>query len=96
MVSNNLGTNNRLYSQQRFLDAAEVSAKKAEKDKKENGNTKIKGEQENYMYAKHDNTAAACRAYSRSNAVVQPDDIGGEVSPELLQDLKKNYFDKQV
>lgn len=79
-----------------FLDAAEASTKKAEKTRKRMATQKSKESRKKYKYAKHDSTVAACKAYSRPNAEVQPDDIGDEVSQELLQDLKKNYYDKQV
>ena len=57
---------------------------------------KAKESRKKFKYTKRDSCIAACKAYSRPNADVQPDDIGDEISPELLLDLKINYYVNQV
>ena len=44
---------------------------------------------------KKDNSLAACRAYRHDNQM-EPDGVTDDVSPDILKEMKENYFKAQV
>jgi hypothetical protein len=72
-----------------FVDAAESSAKKVEKDLRENQQKTVKDSQ------KSDNSVAARKAYSRHDNLIEPDDTA-DISSEQLEEAKTRFYTTQV
>ena len=79
-----------------FATTAENSARKAEKDKKRKSKETVKAKRRKAKYAGKNNTTAARKAYSRHDNEVEPDDVTDDVSPEILAEMKKRYYETNV
>ena len=63
-----------------FVDTAESSAKKADKDRKRKATEEAKDSWQRSKYSRNDNSIAARNAYSRHDNGIEPDDIINDVS----------------
>ena len=79
-----------------FIDTAESSAKKVEKTRKRKATETAKESRRKSKYSKNDDSVAAQKAYSRHGNAIQPADITDDVSPEQLEDLKRNFYTTQI
>ena len=79
-----------------FVNAAECSAKTAEKDKTRKSSQKSKESRKKSKYSKSDNSVAARKAYSKHDGEIEPDDNVQDISPEYLDKLKTSFYDTQV
>ena len=76
-----------------FVDTAESSAKKAAKDRKRKATEEAKDSRRRSNYSRNDNSIAACKAYSRHDNGIEPDDIINDVS---LEEMKTSFFNTRV
>ena len=79
-----------------FKDAAELSAERLKKDNKRKATEKAKAKRRSSKYVRLDDTVAARKAYSRHDDGVLPDEISDDVSPDILEQLKKGYYTTKV
>ena len=84
------------YPNEIFVDAADLSAKRVEKDRVRNATEKTKASGRKSKYSHHDNSVAACRAYTRHDGLVEPEYIENDVLPEYLDQLKTSYYSAKV
>ena len=78
-----------------FSMTAKESAQRKEKDKVRKSRESVKEKRRKNKYKKNDNSLAACRAYRHDNQM-EPDDVTDDVSPDILKEMKENYFKAQV
>ena len=79
-----------------FVDTAQSSAKKADKDRKRKATEEAKGSRRRSKYSRNDNSFAARKAYSRHDNGIEPDDITNDVSPEYLEEMKTSFIETRV
>lgn len=79
-----------------FVDTAESSAKKADKDRKRKATEEAKDSQRRSKYSRNDNSIAARKAYSHHDYGIEPDDKINDVSPEYLEEMKTSFFNTRV
>ena len=84
------------YPNEVFVDAADLSAKRVEKDRERKATEKAKVSRQKSKYSHHDNSVAARRAYTRHDGLVEPDDIENDILPEYLDQLKTSYYSVKV
>ena len=79
-----------------YTNTAERSAKKLRKDRKRKATKESKEQRRRSKYARIDDTPAACRAYSRHDEGILPDEIIEDVTKEDLEQLKSSYYETKV
>ena len=84
------------YPNEVFVDAADLSAKSAEKDRERKATDKAKASRRKSKYSHHDNSVAARRAYTRPDGLVEPEYIENDILPEHLDQLKMSYYSAKV
>ena len=84
------------YPNEVFVDAADISAKRVEKDRERKATENSKASRQKVKYSHHNNSVAARRAYIRHDGLVEPDDIENDISPEYLDQLKTSYYAAKV
>ena len=84
------------YPNEVFVDAADISAKRVEKDRERKATEKAKASRQKSKYSHHDNSVAACRAYTRHDGLVEPEDIENDILLEYLDQLKMSYHSAKV
>lgn len=45
---------------------------------------------------KKDNSTQACKAYSRHDGGISPDEVGEDISPQHLDELKQGFYQTKV
>ena len=56
----------------------------------------MKAKRHKSKYSHKDNSVAARKAYSRHDNEIEPDDVTDDVSPDILEEMKRNYFETNV
>ena len=79
-----------------FINAADSSAKRAKLDREWKSTEKSQACRRRNTYSQRDDSIAACKAYSRHDGLIEPDDIVDDISPECLNDLKRTFYTTQV
>ena len=79
-----------------FVTAAETSARKKDKDNKRKAKDEVKARRRKGKYSRKDNSVAARKAYSRHDNEIEPDDVTDDLSPDILNDMKKSYYQTNV
>ena len=79
-----------------FLDTAERSAKKVEKDRKRKATDEAKEQRRQSKCSRIDNTVAARKAYNRHDGGILPDDGTDDVSPEFPDEMKTRFYQTEV
>ena len=79
-----------------FSTTAETSARKKAKDSERKARDDVKAKRRKGKYSQKDNSTAARKAYSRHDNEVEPDDISNNISPDILNELKKTYYQTSV
>ena len=84
------------YPNEVFVDAADLSAKRVEKDRERKATVKAKASRRKSKYSHHDNSVTARRAYTRHDGLVETEDIENDILPEYLDQLKMSYYSAKV
>ena len=84
------------FPNQVFIDVAERSAEKLNKDNKRKATEKVKSKRRKSKYTQLQDTPAARRAYSRHEGGITPDDITEDLSQESLDQLKSSFYETKV
>lgn len=79
-----------------FLTTAENSARIANKDHMRKSTEKVKAKRRKSKYSGNSNSLAARKAYNRHDNEVEPDDVTDDVSPDILTEMKRSYYDTKV
>ena len=79
-----------------FVTTAQNAARKATKDHKRKSTDSVKEKRRKVKYAGKNNSLAARKAYSRHDDEVEPNDVTNDVSPEVLAETKRNYYETKV
>ena len=79
-----------------FSDTAHNSAKKVKKDRKRKATQQARDRRRQSKYHRNDNSLAARRAYDRHDGVETADTVVDDVTPQLLEETKKNFYEKNV
>ena len=96
MGSKDLEANDHLFPNQVFIDVAERSAEKLNKDNKRKATEEVKSKRRKSKYTQLQDTPAARRAYSRHDGGITPDDITEDLSQESLDQLKSSFYETKV
>ena len=84
------------FPNQVFIDVAERSAEKLNKDNKRKATEEVKSKRRKSKYTQLQDTPAARRAYSRHDGGITPDDITEDLSQESLDQLKSSFYETKV
>ena len=79
-----------------FINTAECSAKKLEKDNKRKATDEVKSRRRKSKYTKLQDTPAACRTYNRHDGGITPDDCAEDISKETLEKLTFSIYETKV
>jgi len=79
-----------------FVNAANSSEKRVEKDGKRKSSEKAKECRRRNKYSQNDDSIAARKAYNRRDGVIEPDEVVDDISPECLQELMRTFYSTQV
>ena len=80
---------------QELVSAAEASAKRVKNTREREATKKSKESRRRNEYSKQDNSIAACKAYSRPNEDIQPDETD-DIPSDLLEELKNNFTKEDI
>ena len=81
-----------------YIDTAKHSAKRVSTERKRKATEEAKENRQRskYMYICTDDSTAACRAYSRHDNGILPEEIFEDISPEHLEQLKVSFYETKV
>lgn len=79
-----------------FTMTAKHSAEKKEKDKTRKSREDVKAKRRQMKYTRKDNSLAARKAYNRHDNKIEPDDMADDISPDILNEMKKSYYKTQI
>ena len=79
-----------------FIDAIERSAKKLLSDNKRKATEEVTSKRRKSKYTQLPDTPAACRAYSRHDGGITPDEVTEDISQESLDKLMSTIYETKV
>ena len=79
-----------------FSTTAKTLARKKDKDCERKAKDDVKARRRKGKYSRKDNTLAARKAYSRHDNEIEPDDVTDDISPDILEEMKKTYYQTKV
>lgn len=79
-----------------FVTTAQLTAKKQDDNRKRKARDEVKAKRRNSKYSRTDNSVEARKAYSRHDGELEPDDVTDDISPEILDEMKNNFYNTKV